>query len=54
MPEYLYKCEACNKEFTKTMGILEHETAKIACPKCSSKKIRRQVTTFSAITKKKS
>ena len=54
MPEYSYKCEACNKSFTKIMGIIEHETAKIVCPKCASKKIRKQVTTFSATTKKKS
>lgn len=54
MPEYVYKCDACNKSFTKTMGIIEHETARIACPKCSSKKIRQQVVPFSAITKKKS
>jgi putative FmdB family regulatory protein len=54
MPEYLYKCEACGKSFTKTMGILKHETAKVACPKCSSKRIKQQVTAFAAITKKKS
>ncbi len=54
MPEYSYRCEACGKSFTKAMGILKHETAKIVCPKCSSRKVRQQITTFSASTKKKS
>ncbi len=54
MPEYSYRCEACGKSFTKTMGILKHETAKITCPKCSSRKVRQQITTFAVSTKKKS
>jgi len=54
MPEYVYRCEACGKRFSKIMGIKEHETAKVACPKCASRKVRQQVAGFSAITSKKS
>lgn len=54
MPEYVYKCEACGKSFTKTMGILKHDTAKIKCPKCKSAKVRQKITSFGVITKKKS
>jgi putative FmdB family regulatory protein len=54
MPEYAYKCEACGKSFSKIMGIKEHETAKVTCPKCASKKVTQKVTSFSPITPKKS
>lgn len=54
MPEYPYKCEACGKSFSKTMGIKEHDTAKIVCPKCASTEVKQQVTKFGAITSKKS
>jgi hypothetical protein len=36
------------------MGIKEHETAKIVCPKCSSKKVQQRISSFAAITGKKS
>jgi putative FmdB family regulatory protein len=54
MPEYDYKCEGCGKSFTKTMGILEHDTAKIKCPKCRSVRVRQKITNFAVTTKKKS
>jgi putative FmdB family regulatory protein len=54
MPEYSYTCEACGKDFSVTLGIKEHDTAKVVCPGCSSPKVRQKITTFSAITKKKS
>ena len=54
MPEYAYKCVGCGKVFQKFMTIKEHDTKKVACPKCSSSKVRQQVAMFSAITSKKS
>ncbi len=54
MPEYSYRCEACGKNFGKSMGMKEHETAVIACPKCSSKKVRQKINQFTPITSKKS
>ena len=54
MPEYVYKCEACGEIFTRTMGILKHDTAEIKCPKCKSAKVRQKITSFGVTTKKKS
>ena len=54
MPEYAYRCEDCGKGFTKVMGIKEHGSKKVACPKCSSKKVKQQVALFRPITSKKS
>jgi putative FmdB family regulatory protein len=53
MPEYDYKCEACGKSFTKTMGMLKHDTAKIKCPECKSAKVRQKITSFGVTTKRK-
>jgi putative FmdB family regulatory protein len=54
MPEYDYKCEGCGHSFTVSLGIKEHDTARIKCPKCKSAKARQKITTFTATTKKKS
>ena len=54
MPEYTFRCEACGKRFTVTMGIVEHGKVKVTCPKCSSKKVRQGISAFSVSTKKKS
>lgn len=54
MPQYEYRCEACGKNFTLTMGITEHEKKRVKCPKCSSVKVRQKVSIFSPITSKKS
>jgi putative FmdB family regulatory protein len=53
MSEYAYKCEACGKSFTITMGMLKHDTAKIKCPECKSSKVRQKITSFAVSTKKK-
>ncbi len=53
MAEYVYKCEACGKSFTKTMGMLKHDTAKIKCPECKSSRVRQKITSFAVATKKK-
>jgi len=54
MPEYSYRCENCGKSFTKIMGMKEHETTKVTCPKCSSRKVHQKITVFNAKTSKKS
>jgi len=52
MPTYDYKCEACNKSFTLTMSMKEHEK-KVKCPKCSSVRVKQKVSSFFAITSHK-
>jgi putative FmdB family regulatory protein len=54
MPTYEYQCQECRKEFSLIMSIGEHGKKKPACPKCDSKKVQQQVSTFQAVTSKKS
>jgi len=54
VPTYEYRCTKCNKSFSVTHSITEHEKAKVACPKCNSGEVERTITTFFAKTSKKS
>jgi putative FmdB family regulatory protein len=54
MPTYEYACKNCKKTFTLTMTLGEHEKARVACPKCKSKKVEQQFAAFFAVTSKKS
>ncbi|MGD0695652.1 MAG: zinc ribbon domain-containing protein [Terriglobia bacterium] len=54
MPIYEYICKACNKTFTQIMTISEHDKTKVACPKCTSKKVEQKPAAFFAVSAKKS
>lgn len=54
MPTYEFKCEKCKKSFTLVMTISEYEKKKKRCPKCKSTKVKQQITSFQAVTSKKS
>jgi len=54
MPTYEYTCKECNKSFTQSMTISEHEKSKVACPKCGSKKVEQKPAAFFAVSAKKS
>lgn len=54
MPNYEYKCLACNKKFTLTFTIEEHGKRKVKCIKCNSTKVKPIMGTFYAKTSKKS
>lgn len=54
MSEYVYHCENCNKEFTRSQHMSEHEKGGISCPHCGSDHVQQLVTAFSAVTSKKS
>ena len=54
MPTYEFICEKCNKPFTITITISEYEKKKFRCPKCKGSKMKQQITSFQAITSKKS
>ncbi len=54
MPFYDYVCKKCNKKFTITMTISEHDQKKVRCPKCKSVSVEQQWGKFSAVTSKKS
>ena len=54
MPTYAYRCKECNKTFEVTMTISGHDKAKVACPKCNSKKVEQKPAAFFAVSAKKS
>jgi putative FmdB family regulatory protein len=54
MPTYDFKCEKCNKRFTRQLSIAEYEKTKFRCPKCKSVRVKQQIGSFQAITSKKS
>jgi putative FmdB family regulatory protein len=54
MPTYEYVCKECKKTFTVILTIAEHESTRVACPKCKSKKTEQQFASFFAVTSKKS
>ncbi|UCF82925.1 MAG: hypothetical protein JSV50_17325 [Desulfobacteraceae bacterium] len=54
MPTYEFLCEKCKKSFSIMMTIAEYEKKKPRCPKCKSVKVKQQITSFQAITSKKS
>lgn len=54
MSEYVFHCEDCGKEFTRTLHISERDKGEVACPHCGSKRVGQMVTSFSAVTAKKS
>lgn len=54
MPVYEFICDKCDYTFSHIMKISEYEKEKFSCPKCKSKKVKRRITPFQAITSKKS
>jgi putative FmdB family regulatory protein len=54
MPQYVFLCQDCNKEFTEFLHIADLEKGGIACPNCGSQRVSQQVASFSAVTSKKS
>jgi len=45
MPIFEYNCQSCDEHFeTIVMSVRE----KISCPKCSSKKVQKQLSVFAA------
>jgi putative FmdB family regulatory protein len=53
MPRYDYQCAQCGKAFEVQLSFAEMESARPACPKCGSRRAKRQIGT-GQITRKKS
>ena len=54
MPVYEYLCRKCGKSFERVETVKEHESAKVHCPECKSKKVERRWSSVFAVTSKKS
>ena len=54
MPVYEFMCQTCNHKFSIAVTLSEYERKNFTCPKCKSDKVKRQISSFQAITSKKS
>lgn len=54
MPVYEFICNACHHAFSHILKISEYEKEKFTCPKCKSRNVKRKISSFQAITTKKS
>lgn len=54
MPAYEFKCEVCEKIFTLIMKISELEEEKGSCPHCGTNSISQVLSSFFAVTSRKS
>jgi putative FmdB family regulatory protein len=54
MPNYEFRCENCKKRFSLILSISEYEKKKPGCPKCKSRKVKQQISSFQTVTSKKS
>ena len=48
MPLYEYRCNGCGKAFEQLRRMSEADS-NVVCPKCESKKVKRQFSTFAAV-----
>ena len=54
MPQYVFLCLDCKKEFTQILHFADLEKGGVFCPHCGSKHVEQEVAAFSAVTSKKS
>ena len=54
MPHYDYRCRDCKKQFPKILTLSQYNRGKVKCPKCGSAKVVQQLSSFFAVTSKKS
>jgi putative FmdB family regulatory protein len=54
MPQYVFLCLDCNREFTKFLHMADLDKGGVECPHCGGRKVTQEVAAFSAVTAKKS
>ena len=54
MPSYEYFCRKCDKMFTRHMSIKDHDTEQVTCPHCQETEVEQVLSSFVAMTSKKS
>jgi putative FmdB family regulatory protein len=54
MPTYDYLCLDCHKKFSEILSLAEIGKVKPVCPKCKSRKVKKQISHFLTKTSKKS
>jgi len=54
MPQYVFLCQDCKKEFTLILHIADLEKGDVVCPHCGGRRVTQQVAKFAAVTSRKS
>lgn len=54
MPIYEYRCRKCGETFETVQSMTAHGKNQPPCPKCKSKEVETQVSSFYAQTSRKS
>jgi putative FmdB family regulatory protein len=54
MPQYVFLCQDCHKEFTKSLHMADLTAPNVQCPQCGSTNVQQQAAAFAAMTSKKS
>jgi putative FmdB family regulatory protein len=54
MPTYEFFCEKCKKRFSIQLRLADYEKKKWACPKCKSRRVKQEITSFQTQTSRKS
>ena len=54
MPQYEFFCKACKKVFSKILTLAEYEKGKFKCPNCHGDEVEQRLSSFFAVTSKKS
>ena len=54
MPTYEYYCRQCDTTFTVHMSISNHDTEEVPCPQCKGAEVEQVISSFVAVTSKKS
>jgi putative FmdB family regulatory protein len=54
MPSYDYYCRKCDKTFTRNMSIKDHDSEQVTCPHCQGTEVEQVLSSFVAMTSKKS
>jgi putative FmdB family regulatory protein len=53
MPQYVFFCQNCSREFTQMLHMADLEKGGVVCPDCGSNQVSQAVASFSAVTSKK-
>lgn len=54
MPTYEYLCQSCRHEWSTVMTLSQRlKNIKPVCPRCHSRKVLQKVSSFTAVTPKK-
>jgi len=54
MPQYVFFCQDCDREFTRILHFADLEKGDVVCPHCGGKRVIQKAATFSAVTSRKS